>query len=309
MKKFLCFSLLVFAVLLIYTSGVAHAVVLVSEPFVAGLTENTPVNGFSDSYSVGLGGAWSELSSNGAVVKGRASTAANASGWLQAEANLVANGIGMSLVNPDGNFNWIECNSWGVEKGQAPLASPIDMREEGTWYMSLTACRNVVDYAAQIGLNDGTNELMVGNGYKAKEDGTQGVSAWYDLMANHTTGGSLAGSSGISPTQTDGYNAQLYIAKLVNDGAQMNVGIYAYDLVSITSTPSESDTPLWTTTLPKPEVVFTNCEFNLSANGYPGTGYFRIATTWNEVLPIPEPSTIVMLVLGVLGIAFYARRK
>ena len=41
-------------------------------------------------------------------------------------SNLTANSINYPLQNGS-YFNFIECNSWGLEQGTAPLATPIDM--------------------------------------------------------------------------------------------------------------------------------------------------------------------------------------
>jgi hypothetical protein len=307
MEKFLCFSLLVFAALFISASGAAHAAVLAYESFDT-LTNDSGVDGFGDTASVGLSGTWTVNINNGATVKSRTIDAK----WDGAESNLATYGIGYPVRNSNGCYNFIEKDSWNVEQAVAPLATPIDMTGNGTWYMSFVSSAKDADYAAQMGLNDGTNELMLGNGYKANGT-TQGLAARYDLMSNYTTGGSLAGSSNISPTIDGEWDVLLYVAKLDNViGTGMNVSLYAYDLNTITSAPSVSDTPLWTTSVSSPTSAFTNFEFDLSGGSsrYPGIGKLCVGTTLADVTTaVPEPSTVFMLVIGMMGIAIYARRK
>jgi hypothetical protein len=297
MKKILlCTCCILFA-----AGGVARAAVLAYEGFAYGsATEHGAVNAFQDGLSVGLSSAWNEILANGAEIKSRTSSW----GWDGALANLTAKGITYPLKNSDGYFNFIECNSWNVEQATASLATPIDMTGNGTWYMSFVASSGWLDYASQMGLNDGTNELRWGNGYAY---GTKGVTARYGLI-----GGSLEGTSSTSPTMANGFDVILYVAKLDNVvGTGLNVNVYAYDLNTITSAPSSSDVPLWSTTVSSPTNAFTNLEFYHTggSNMWAGIGQLRVGTTLSDVVGVPEPSTIVMLVLGVLGIAFYARRK
>ena len=274
------------ALVVAVASGTAHAAVLAYEGFAVGsATEGGNVNGFTDpASSVNLSGPWTQTYSNGAGIKGRTSSY----GWNGAASNLTANSINYPLQNGS-YFNFIECNSWGLEQGTAPLATPIDMTGNGTWYMSFVSSSGNSNYAAQMGLNDGTNELMWGNGYVG---GSQGLAAHYGPMSSYNNGGAIKGSSGVSPNQSN-YDVELYVAELTNTvGTGMNVSVYAYDLNTITNAPSSSDTPLWTTTVSSPTSPFTKLEFDLSgASAYPDIGQLRVGTTWNSVMGIVGTNT------------------
>ncbi len=57
---------------------------------------------------------------------------------------------------------WEHNNNWTPHTAQRPLSGTIDMTVDGTWYMSFFSMSGKTDYLAQVGLNDGTNELIWG---------------------------------------------------------------------------------------------------------------------------------------------------
>jgi hypothetical protein len=279
--------------LMVVMLGVAsQADVLVYEGF-GDATDNRSINAYQSTtagYSQGISGAWSELNNNGATLKHRTSSY----GWDGAQTNLAAIGSSYSLKNGDA-FNFMECNSWGLERAQTALAAPIDLTVDGTLYMSFVASAGIFDYAAQMGLNDGTNELMWGNGYTG---GTQGLAAHYGLMSDYANGGSIKGTSGVSPTMAAGWDVMLYVAQLQQVvGTGLTVNIYAYDLNTTSGLPTSAGTPLWSTTLTGVTGTFTNLQLDLSGSGmYPSIDELRIGQSWADVtggnvnLIAPSPS-------------------
>jgi hypothetical protein len=173
----------------------------------------------------------------------------------------------------------------------------VDLTVNGTWYMSFAASAPDFDYAAQIGLNDGVNELMWGNGYRTAP---KGVAAHYGALASF---GDITGTSGISPTMGGQYDVMLYVAQLQQVvGVGLTVSIYAYDLETTAGLPASigaAGTALWSTTLTGVSGTFGYLELeHAGASGYPGMGQITVGTTWGDVTgniaPVPEPGSLAL---------------
>jgi hypothetical protein len=291
-------------------AGAAHAQ-LASESFGNNPAENTSINGYQSTtsgYSTGLSGVWSQLNGNGAALKHR-----SGGNWNNAQANLTAIGSGYSLAK-GGYANFLECNSWGLERAQVALATSIDLTVDGTFYMSFVASSGNFDYAAQVGLNNGTSELMWGNGYAG---GTQGLTARYGAMSG-VNGATLKGASSVSPTMSGGYDPVLYVAQLQELGGNMTISMYAYDLQTTTGLPTSiaaAGTALWSTTLTGVSGTFNNLELELSGqDGYPSISNPALGTTWGDVtgniVATPEPSSLALAGMGgIMTLMMMFRRR
>ncbi|HZI33669.1 MAG TPA: hypothetical protein VFF11_15110, partial [Candidatus Binatia bacterium] len=181
-------------------------------------SDGSSVNNYQSTtpgYSVGLSGAWSQTYNNGATLQHRSSS----TGWTGAQANLTTIGSTFSIQS-GGYFNFLECLSWNLEQAQAALSTPIDMTTNGTWYMSFCSSSGDFNYAAQMGLNDGTNELMWGNGYSGSG---QGLAAHFGAMSSYNNAGAIKGSSNISPTMSAAFDVILYVAQLQQSGGTVTV--------------------------------------------------------------------------------------
>jgi beta-galactosidase len=257
-------------------AGPLHASALAYDGFAWGIIQGGSINGFTPNpaYSTGLSGSWSLLQNNGAYQVGRTSS----TGWNSTQPGY------LGLVRNGGTFNFLECTSWSLEQAQIALVNPVNLSVSGTYYMSFVASSGDFNYGAQIGLNNGTNELMWGNGYTG---GSQGLAAHYGPISS-ATGGTLVGSSGISPTQAAGFNPILYVGRLTADGAgNVGVSIYAYDLTQPGSVPTSvgSATPLWSTTLTGVTGGnYNNLELELAGQSqYPGISQICLGTNWADV--------------------------
>lgn len=279
----------------------SQAALLVYESF-ADTTGGQSINGYqttTSGYSTGLSGTWSlQGGSNQALTQNTSSD------W-----NVAQSTNGYSIEQNGGNYHYWEASggAWAAQRAQSTLGSTIDMSNNGTWYLSFFFKGGNIDSLFQAGLNDGTTELMVGQGYGANGT-TQGVDAWYQ-----TIGANPAGTSSVNPPFST-WTAQFLVAKFEKTDSgntdSLAVSFINYNLGS-TSTIDLSDPTSWlyTETITGVDNTFTNLQLKVGGpNGnYPAIDEIRVGETWADVTGvIPEPSSAL---LGGLGLLALLRRR
>jgi hypothetical protein len=272
--------------------GACHANVLVYESF-GDIPGSATVNGYQTTtagLSTGLSGAWSlQQGSNQSLTR-------NTSGdWNPAQST-----NGHPMEQNGGFYHYWEATggNWGVQRTQAPLATGIDMSSDGTWYMSFFYKGGNIDSIWQAGLNDGTDELMWGQGYGANGS-SQGVDAFYQAV-----GGGAGGSSNLNPP-FNSWTAQFFVAKLVkSDSANtdtLTVSLISYNL-GATNFIASSDPMEWlyTKTLTGVDNTFTNLQLKVGGpNGsWPAIDEIRVGTTWNDVTGVSTAASPPAIVTG-----------
>jgi hypothetical protein len=291
--------------------GTARANILAYEGFEDAVNNQVLATGYQTTTpggSQGLSGSWTVVNGgNASQLKSRTSS----TGWTGAQANLGSIGSSYSVQNGNGNYNFLETGeNWNLDVATVSLANPINMTQNGTWFMSFVSSSGNFDYAAQMGLSNGNNELMWGNGYAG---GTQGVTAYYGAMSSYNSGGAVKGTSGISPTMGSAYDVMLYVAELDQVvGSGLTLTMYAYDLNTIASLPTSvpTGTALYSTTLTGVNDTFNSLELKLSgADTYPSIGQLAVGTSWGDVTSVPEPGSLALTGCGILTAWFASRRR
>lgn len=270
--------------------GTCHANVLVYESFADQAASGTIV-GYQTTtpgLSTGLSGAWSLGSGANQAVT------ANTSGdWDPAQST-----NGYPIEQNGGFYHYWEATggSWAVQRAQAPLSASIDMSSDGTWYMSFFYKGGNIDSVWQVGLNDGTEELMWGQGYNANAT-NQGVGAFYQAV-----GGAAAGTSKLNPPFST-WTAQFFVARFVKSDSgntdTLTVSFKSYNLGS-TSLIDNSDPSSWlyTETFTGVDNLFTNLQLKAGGpNGsYPAIDEIRIGETWEDVTGVSSAASAPTIV-------------
>ncbi len=257
----------------------AHADVLAYEGFgnatdfgaVAGYTPNgTASSGLTGSYTQHQGGAATYL--------------------LDRAGSFVGITDGYT-PNIDGTKQqWVEHSGWNLSRLSISLASSVDLSVDGTYYMSFFSRAASNDHVAQIGLTDGTNELMWGRGYGGAA--AKGITAYYGAAGTPP----ITGGNG-TEFAYDNYETVLYVAKLVktNSGTtnDLTVSIKLYDL-SDNGTIDSSDPSSWLRTVALTGVnsTFTALQYKIDGGGgnYPSMDEFRLGNTWTDVTGVATPT-------------------
>lgn len=289
MKKMLVMLMVIMLV------GVIQADVLVYESFGDAPEANTTLAGYSGTTAeTGLAGTWS-------VTGGSQNTVSRTTH----EYVGIADGYAPDIVG--GRQHWWEHNNqWNTNVATRSLSSSIDMTVDGTWYMSFSAMSGIKDFAAQMGLNDGTSELMWGQGYYG---GSQGITAYYaNIGSGAATNGNGTFVTGFNNTTK--YETGFFVAKLVKSDSgitdALDVSIMYYDFKNLdapTNVIDSGDPAVWTriVNLTGVSSVFTTLELKLdgASSNYPSIDEVRIGQSWADVT-IPEPATMLLLGLGSL---------
>lgn len=276
-----------FTALLLGLLGTARADVLVYESFGDVATDFSSIAGYETTtadLAAGLGGPWSleEGAAQHFRINDDWALDSPPNGYLIEEAN-------------GSNHYWEETGGYAVQRAQAPLAESIDMSSDGTWYISFFYRGANVDSVWQVGLNDGTDELMVGHGYNAGASGSQGVGAFYQDV-----GGTAVGTSGINPVH-GAWAVQLMVAKLVKSDSgntdQLEVSLKSYDYENANVDLTDPTSWLYTETITGVDNVFTNLQLKIAAGGgaYAGVDEIRIGESWADATGVSgEPAAPVI---------------
>ena len=134
-------------------------------------------------------------------------------------------------------------------------------------------------------------------------NGTATIPIGFDVL--HRTG--EFNSGGLA---TLNLNETFFLAiRVINDGGTGG------DQIDFVLNPTlASGEPDWTT-----DALFSSAAFDITTVGSTSTDFridrnydwdeFRIATTWDEAVAVPEPSTFALLGIGAIGLIGYRRRK
>ncbi|HYG24660.1 MAG TPA: PEP-CTERM sorting domain-containing protein [Verrucomicrobiae bacterium] len=260
----------------------------------------------SESFNVGAGGYTT------GDVAGQASTDAFYSGgWFKGDpthdVQIVGTGLSYNGLLSSGGA----LATGAVGRGGRNLATPWDNNTVGTYYIS---------FLANFGVG-GTHHRVV-EAWNAPSlagaDGTRSLQLGYSTFTGLGTTLSLSinnGSDGVDESDFDN-NVELaadgttHLFVLRYDLANTAGGdtVYGYmDPADLSFEPGSAN------------VLMTGFDFGLAAFGsvvnfvFDGTptgtiDEIRFGDTWNDVLPVPEPSSLALLVLGGVGLVA-ARRK
>ena len=251
----------------------SHGAVLVYEGF-GDAVNNASIAGYSGtSAESGLAGTWSVAGGAGILVS-------------SATHDFIGIAEGYTPETTGGNQHWLYFNSeWNVCRATRPLSGTIDMTVDGTWYMSHFSICGDNNTVTQMGLNNGTNELMWGNGYTGSTwQGTQGVAAYYGAIGSNVRGNA-------DGTGYDGTGTNFWVAKLVKSNSattdDLVVSIMFYDLGSTTNTIDDGDPAVWTRVISLTGVsaVFNTLQLKLDGGwgNQPSIDEIRIGQSWGDV--------------------------
>ena len=206
-----------------------------------------------------------------------------------------------------GNQHWWEKNSqWWTTTAQRALSGTIDLNSDGTHYMSFFTMSPTADIIVQMGLNDGTNELMWGNAYSG--NASKGLTAYYGTIG--TNAQTNANGTFVTYADAGGYQTGFYLAELIksNSGTTndlvVNMSFYNFGtLTAPTHTVAIGDP--WTRTVNLTGVtgLFNTLELKLDGgSAYPSMDEIRIGQTWTDATGIPEPATLMLLAAGAVAL-------
>ena len=275
MKRFL------FGLLLTVFASAVQADVLVYESF-GDAIERQALTGYSGTpgtTEIGLTGTWT---SNRGVE----------------DSILLARGISGNFeqgitggYSPD-FFNdaqhWLEQqNTWNVTNATRPLSSSIDLTSDGTYYFSFFSRSGGDDVVLQIGLQDSTNELLIGNGYN------RGVTSYFGIIDANA---SDANNNNTRVSIASWWKSVFWAFKIVKSDSgvtdTLDVNIICYDLGS-NSVIDDHDPAAWTRSMTLTGVSgdFDTLRLKLVGGGnlWPGIDEIRIGETWSDVTGVVPP--------------------
>jgi hypothetical protein len=207
-------------------------------------------------------------------------------------------------------ITWEQKNNWNVSTATISLTSSIDFTTDGTYYMSFYSLTDQADYLAQMGLDNGTNELMFGNSYNGS--GAKGLTAYYQGI-----GGSLqtnANGTSIGKADATTFQAYYYVAKFekTNSATTDDVTV-SFSAFNLSTNPDiGSADPAWarTVALSGVDTSFNTLRLKLSGgSNNPTMDELRIGQSWADVTGVvPEPSS-ALLAAGALAVGLLRRRR
>jgi hypothetical protein len=185
-----------------------------------------------------------------------------------------------------GNQHWWHFNTdWNIARATRPLSGTIDMTVDGVWYMSFFSIAGNSDTVSQIGLNDGVNELIWGNGWNGTTwQGAQGLTAYYGVI-------DTSPRTNADGTGYDGDGTNFWVAKIVKSNSSTTndlvVSIMFYDLTSSANTIDGSDPAVWTrvVSLTGVSAVFNALELKMDGGwgNQPSIDEVHIGRSWGDV--------------------------
>lgn len=197
---------------------------------------------------------------------------------------------------------WEHNNNWNTNKASVPLTVPVNLAADGTWFMSFFSTSRIDDFTAQIGLSDGTNELLWGQGYN------RGLTAYHAPVA--TTGNNNdanQNNTDITVANRTPNDTLFFVAKLVKTGSggtnTLTVSIKAYNLTN-SSAVDAAEPATWQRTVALTGVSgsFHSLAARLDGAGtnVPSMDEIRLGQSWTDVTGIGNaPSLPVFAVQPV----------
>lgn len=263
--------------------------------------ENDSINGYSGSSAeVGLTGAWS-LSGTGSQKLTKRSTA---------EYVGVAGGFQPEFTG--GNQHWWEHNNnWNVNTASRGLGSVIDLSVDGSTYMSFFVLAGHTDFLAQVGLANGTNEIMFGNAYSG--NASKGFTGYFGPLGSDV----LTNGNGTFVSHADvggAYKTGFYLAELIKsnsgttDDLQMNLSYWDFGVMAAPT--NTLDTPDGARSIALTGVTgsFDALRIKLSGGStYPSVDEIRVGTQLADATGVPEPTSVVLM--GSLALCLLGARR
>lgn len=200
--------------------------------------------------------------------------------------------------NLDGtNQEWAEHNGWDLNRASIGLSSSVDLSVDGTYYMSFFSRAGGNDVVTQIGLTDGTDELMWGRGWN------RGITAYHGAAG--TTADTNQNGTQFDPS---GWSTLFYVARLDKTNSattdDLTVSIMIYNLTT-NNTIDSNDPASWVRTVGLTGIdnTFDELQFKLDGSGtWPSVDEIRLGNTWADVTGVPEPRFALLGGLGLLGL-------
>lgn len=283
------------------SSAPSKANLLVYEGFGDVANENDSINGYSGaSAEVGLTGAWT-LSGTGSQKLTKR---------LNAEYVGVAGGFQPEYTG--GNQHWWEHNNnWNVNTASRALSSAIDLSVDGSTYMSFFVLAGHTDFLAQVGLANGTNELMFGNAYSGNS--SKGFTGYFGPLGSDV----LTNGNGtfVSHSQVSGaYKTGFYLAELIKsnsgttDDLQMNLSYWDFGVMAAPTNTLDTPDGVRSIALTGVTGSFDALRIKLSGGStYPSVDEIRIGTQLADATGVPEPTSVMLI--GSLTLCLLGTRR